>query len=89
MWIFSQQGLPRTLAAGAPPNARPGAAGYVPVKSVTDTTMRAQIRAWQVSAVVAVAKPGSRLARYLTSLLGTPAVMTGDVIAWRTPPALR
>ena len=89
MWIFSQQGLPRTLAAGAPPNARPGAAGYVPVKSVTDTKMREQIRAWQVSAVVAVTKPGSRLARYLTSLLGTPAVMTGDVIAWRTPPALR
>ena len=89
MWIFSQQGLPRTLAAGAPPNARPGAAGYVPVKSVTDTKMREQIRAWQVSAVVAVTKPGSRLARYLTSLLGTPVVMTGDVIAWRTPPALR
>ena len=77
------------ISAGAPPNARPGAAGYVPVKSVTDTKMREQIRAWQVSAVVAVTKPGSRLARYLTSLLGTPAVMTGDVIAWRTPPALR
>ena len=72
MWIFSQQGLPRALAAGAPPNARPGAAGYVPVKSVTDTKMRAQIRAWQVSAVVAVAKPGSRLARYLTACWGRP-----------------
>jgi hypothetical protein len=85
MWIFSADGLPRALAAGAPPNARPGAAGYVPVKSVTDTKMLEQIRAWQVSAVVAVAKPGSRLARYLTSLLGTPAVITGDVIAWRIP----
>ena len=89
MWIVSADGLPPALAAGAPPNARPGAARYVPVKSVTDTKMLEQIRAWQVSAVVAVARPGSRLARYLTVLLGTPAVMTGDVIAWRTPPSLR
>jgi hypothetical protein len=85
MWISSTDGLPRALAAGAPPNARPDAAGYVPVKSVTNTTMREQIRAWQVSAVVAVAKPGSRLARYLTILLGAPAVVTGDVTAWRLP----
>ncbi len=85
IWIFSQEGLPRALAAGAPPDARPGAAGYVPVKSVTDAKMREQIRAWRVSAVVAVAKPGSRLDRYLTVLLGTPAVVTGDVIAWRVP----
>jgi len=85
MWIFSTDGLPRALAAGAPPNARPGVAGYVPVKSVTNTRMRAQIRAWRVSAVVAVAKPGSRLGRYLTVLLGPPAVVTGDVTAWRTP----
>jgi len=32
--------------------------------------MREQISAWRVSAVVAVAKPGSRLGRYLTVLLG-------------------
>jgi len=89
LWLLSQEGLPPALAAGAPPNARPGAAGYLPVKSVTDTRMLAQIRAWQVSAVVAVAKPGSRLARCLTVLLGTPAVVTGDVIAWRTPSSLR
>ena len=85
MWIFSTDGLPRALAAGAPPNGRPGAAGYVPVKTVTDTKMREQIRAWRVSAVLAVARPGTRLARYLTDLLGPPAVVTGDVIAWRTP----
>ena len=78
MWLFSQQGLPRALAAGASPR-------HVPVKFVTDTKMREQIRAWRVSAVVAVAKPGSRLGRYLTVLLGTPAVVTGDVTAWRTP----
>jgi hypothetical protein len=89
MWIASADGLPPALAAGAPPDASPGAARYVPVKSVTDTKMLEQIRTWHVSAIVAVAKPGSRLARYLTVLLGTPAVMTGDVIAWRTPPSLR
>ena len=77
MWLFSQQGLPRALAAGVPSN--------VPVKFVTDTKMREQISAWRVSAVVAVAKPGSRLGRYLTVLLGTPAVVTGDVTAWRIP----
>jgi hypothetical protein len=77
MWLFSQQGLPRALASGVPSN--------VPVKFVTDTKMREQISAWRVSAVVAVAKPGSRLDRYLTVLLGTPAVVTGDVTAWRIP----
>jgi len=46
--------------------------------------MREQIRAWRVSAVVAVAKPDSRLGRYLTVLLGPPAVVAGDVLAWRT-----
>ena len=89
MWIFSTDGLPRALAAGAPPNAHPGVAGYVSVKSVTNTRMREQIKAWRVSAVVAVAKPGTRLARYLTVLLGPPAVATGDVTAWRTPSSLR
>ena len=88
MWTFSQQGLPKALAAALPPNALPGAHGYVHVKGVTDAKMREQIRAWRVSAVVAVAKPGSRLGRYLTVLLGPPAVMTGDVLAWRTPDAV-
>jgi hypothetical protein len=39
-----------------------------------------------VSAVVAVTTPGSRLARYLTAILGSPAVVTADVMAWRIPP---
>jgi len=84
MWTYSQAGLPKMLAAGVPANARRGAPGYVPVKAVTDTKMREQIRAWRVSAVVAVAKPGSRLGRYLTALLGPPAVEVGDMLAWRT-----
>jgi hypothetical protein len=56
----------------------------VPVKVVTDTKMREQIKAWRVSAVVAVTKLNSRLGRYLTVLLGPPAVVAGDVLAWRT-----
>jgi hypothetical protein len=36
-----------------------------------------------VTAVVAVAKPGSVLGRYLTVLLGRPAAAAGDVLAWR------
>ena len=43
--------------------------------------MREQIKAWKVSAVVAVATPGSQLGRYLTAILGSPAVVTGDVMA--------
>ena len=85
IWTFSQEGLPKALAGGLPPNAYRGSAGYVPVKVVTDTKMREQIRAWRVSAVVAVAKLSSRLGQYLTGLLGPPAIVAGDVLAWRTP----
>jgi hypothetical protein len=85
IWTFSQRGLPKALAGGLPPNAYRGSAGYVPVKAVTDTKMREQIKAWRVSAVVAVAKLNSRLGQYLTVLLGRPAVVAGDVLAWRTP----
>jgi hypothetical protein len=84
MWTFSQAGLPKALATGVAANAHPGAPGYGAVKAVTDTKMREQIRAWRVSAVVAVARPDSRLGRYLTILLGPPAVVAGDVLAWRT-----
>ncbi|HEY1002054.1 MAG TPA: hypothetical protein VGD83_20680 [Streptosporangiaceae bacterium] len=84
MWVFSQAGPPQA-AGGRAPNARPSATGNLPVKSVTNTKMREQIRAWKVSAVVAVAAPGSRLGRYLTAILGSPAVVTGDVTAWRIP----
>jgi hypothetical protein len=84
MWVFSQAGRPQA-AGGRAPNAPPSATGSLPVKSVTSTKMREQIRAWQVSAVVAVTTPGSRLGRYLTAILGSPAVATGDMTAWRIP----
>ncbi len=89
LWVFSQAGPPQAglprAAGGTAPNARPNATGNLPVKSVTNTKMREQIRAWKVSAVVAVAAPGSRLGRYLTAILGSPAVAAGDVTAWRIP----
>jgi len=84
MWVFSQAGRPQA-AGGRAPNAPPSATGSLLVKSVTSTKMREQIRAWKVSAVVAVTTPGSRLGRYLTSILGSPAVVAGDMTAWRIP----
>jgi hypothetical protein len=86
IWTYSQAGLPRALAAGVPASGRPGSPVHVPAKTVTDTGMREQIRAWRVSAVVAVARPDTSLGRYLTAILGPPAVVAGDVIAWRIPP---
>jgi len=93
IWTFSQAGQRGASAAGAlageapvggsAPGARSGATGYLQVKSVTNAKMREQIRAWTVSAVVAVATPGSQLGRYLTAVLGSPAVVTADVMAWR------
>jgi hypothetical protein len=83
LWLKSTPGLPRSLTGGVPKSAYPGSAAFVSVKSVTDAAMRAQIAAWRVSAVVAVAKPDSVLGRYLTALFGQPAAAAGDVLAWR------
>ncbi len=84
MWTRSQAGLPKALAAGVPANAYQGSPGNVQVKVVTDRKMREQIRAWRVSAVIAVVRPDSPLGQYLTALLGRPAAAAGDVLAWRT-----
>jgi len=83
MWLESIQGLPKSLAAGVPQSAYPTSEGFVRVKAVTDTAMRAQIAAWRVTVVVAVAKPDSGLGQYLTVLFGRPAAAAGDVLAWR------
>ena len=85
IWTYSQAGLPNALATDVPPNAYHGSPGYQAVKTVPDAKVRAQIKAWHVSAVVAVTRQNSPLSRYLTALLGRPAVVTGDVLAWRTP----
>ena len=84
LWTESLSGLPVALTGGVPASAHPGSASYVRIAAVSDARMRAQIAAWHVSAVVAVVVRNSVLADYLTSLLGPPAVVTGDVMAWRT-----
>ncbi|MGH3260290.1 MAG: hypothetical protein ACRDOU_33640, partial [Streptosporangiaceae bacterium] len=83
LWAESGTGLPAWLGAGIPPSAytRPGT--LAPVKAVSLEQMRAQIVAWRVGAIVAIAKPNSVLGDYLTVLLGPPQVTAGDVLAWR------
>ena len=83
LWSESLAGLPTALTGGVPASAHPGSPSYVHIPKVSLTNMRAQIAAWHVSAVVAVAVRNSDLADYLTALLGPPAVVTGDVMAWR------
>ena len=83
-WTESGAGLPVALTGGVPASAHPGSPSYVQIGAVSNAKMLAQIAAWHVSAVVAVAVRHSVLGRYLTSLLGPPAVVTGDVMAWRT-----
>jgi hypothetical protein len=79
IWACSPASLPTTLKAEVPA----GACQSTNVKGVSPAKMRDQIKAWRVSAVIAVTTPGSLLAQYLTSLLGSPLVATGDVVAWR------
>jgi hypothetical protein len=51
--------------------------------------MRAQLAGWKPAAVVAVTRPHSAFARYLTGLLGQPTVTDGGVLGWRlsSPPS--
>jgi hypothetical protein len=84
LWTESEAGLPVALTGGVPASAHPGSPSYVRIPAVSNATMRAQIAAWHVTVVVAVVVRNSVLADYLTSLLGPPAVVAGDVMAWRT-----
>jgi hypothetical protein len=83
LWKFSAQSIPVALSAQLPPDASVSSGKYVPVRVVTDTQMRAQFKAWDLSAVVAVTVPSSLLGQYLDVILGHPAVVAGDVMAWR------
>ncbi len=76
LWAQSAH-VPVTAVATLPPN------GIYP----SALQMRAQLRGWKVSAVVAVTRPGSPLGRYLTSILGPPAEQAGQVLGWRVSPA--
>ena len=44
--------------------------------------MRAQFAGWKLSAIVAVTGPRSSFGRYLTGLLGPPAVRVGQILGW-------
>jgi hypothetical protein len=83
LWSESLAGLPPALTGGVPSDANPLSPSYVRIAAVSSATMRAQIAAWHVTAVVAVALPDSVLGRYLTRLLGPPALVTGDIMTWR------
>ena len=84
LWAEPGNELPASLSAGVPASAYPTSRSYVAVRAVPDKKMIAQIAAWHVTAVVAVASKTSFLAYYLTSLLGSPSAVAGDVMAWHT-----
>jgi hypothetical protein len=83
LWSESLAGLPAALTGGVPTDANPLSSSYVHIAAVSNATMLAQIAAWHVTAVVAVALPDSVLGDYLTGLLGPPALVAGDIMAWR------
>jgi hypothetical protein len=84
LWAESGAGLPASVTGSVPASARPWSPSYVRIEAVSDQRMLAQIAAWHATAVVAVTLAHSRLGDYLTSLLGPPSVVAGDVMAWRT-----
>jgi hypothetical protein len=84
LWSESGTGLPASLTGGVPADAHPESPSYVRIEAVNDKRMLAQIAAWHVTAVVAVAVRHSILGHYLTNLLGPPSVVVGDIMAWRT-----
>jgi hypothetical protein len=45
--------------------------------------LRSDLRYWRPAAIVAVTSRDSRLARYLSSVFGSPALQQGSVLAWR------
>jgi hypothetical protein len=75
-WLWQDSGTGSFSSAGLQ------ASGMVPQPAQAV----AWIKAAQVSAVVAVTGENSPLARYLTSLLGPPAVQSGSVLGWAVPP---
>jgi Cornifin (SPRR) family len=72
------------LRPGSPLELSAAADGIAaPSQPPSTTQVHADFTAMQPQAIVAVTRPGSALASYLTGLLGKPTVSTGGVIAWR------
>ena len=86
LWWLSGASIPAGLYAQLPPNAVVSpSGGFAAVKAVTNVQMDTQLKAWDLAAVVAITVPASPLGKYLTVILGQPAVVTGDMMAWRVP----
>jgi hypothetical protein len=80
LWKQSAGSLPTALSTLPTPDS------WTSARPVSAEDMKAQLRAWQLAAIVAVTTPGSPLASYLATLLGPPSVAHGDVLAWRPLP---
>jgi hypothetical protein len=70
-------GTPLALAAAG------AGLGPPPLEQPSTAQVHADFTTWQPQAVVAVTRPGSPLAKYLTGLFGEPAISTATVQAWR------
>jgi hypothetical protein len=57
--------------------------GVTPGPAPTGAQVRADLAVWKPATVVAVTSSSSRLGRYLTSVLGPPSDVAGQVLAWR------
>jgi hypothetical protein len=68
-----------STAKGGTAKGTPKSAPAVP----SGTQVRAEITDWDPAAVVAVTGRHSALGRYLTGLLGPPAISVGAVLGWR------
>ncbi|HEY1623163.1 MAG TPA: hypothetical protein VGG16_05135 [Streptosporangiaceae bacterium] len=83
LWSFSAASIPADLSAQFPAASSTPAGKSAPAAMVTDAQMLGEIVTWDLSAVVAVTVPRSVLGKYLSTILGRPSVVTGDVMAWR------
>jgi hypothetical protein len=75
------------LASPAGRRAEPDAAPSPPPGRPPLATVRSDLAYWKPAAVLADTTAGTALGRYLTSILGTPTVQAGQVMAWRLPSA--
>ena len=83
LWARSPAGLPASITGEAPHTSFLTSGKPAAVRAPSRAQMLSQFRAWRVAAVVAVTQRNTVLGRYLISLLGPPAVVAGDVMAWR------
>lgn len=59
--------------------------GRIQASAAMTAVIRSDLSYWRPAAVVAVTSPQSPVGRLLISLLGRPALRTGQIVAWRYP----